>query len=102
MRKNLNPKKKLSRKEYKQRNPALRTRLYDLEKACSDNGVPTVIVFEDWDSSVKILSTELDYTPANPLKRQPAKVTKEAKSAEKKSTSTRVPVLTKKSGRIRK
>jgi AMP-polyphosphate phosphotransferase len=50
---NLNLKKKLSREEYKQRIPALQTRLYDLEKACWDNGVPTLIVFEGWDASGK-------------------------------------------------
>lgn len=50
---NLNLKKKLSREEYKQRLPGLQTRLYDLEKACWDNGVSTVIVFEGWDASGK-------------------------------------------------
>ena len=50
---NLNLNKKLSREEYKQRLPGLQTRLYDLEKACWDNGVPTVIVFEGWDASGK-------------------------------------------------
>ena len=33
--------------------PDLQTRLYDLEKACWDNGVPTIIVFEGWDASGK-------------------------------------------------
>jgi len=50
---NLNLKKKLSTEEYKRIVPGLQARLYDLEKACWDNGVPTVIVFEGWDASGK-------------------------------------------------
>ena len=50
---NINLKKKLSREEYKQQIPGLQSRLYDLEKACWDNGVPTMIVFEGWDASGK-------------------------------------------------
>ena len=50
---NINLKKKLSRKEYKRVLPALQARLYDLEKACWDGGVPTIIVFEGWDASGK-------------------------------------------------
>ena len=50
---NLNLKKKLSTEEYKGVIPGLQARLYDLEKACWDNGVPTVIVFEGWDASGK-------------------------------------------------
>ena len=50
---NINLKKKLSREEYKRIVPGLQVRLYDLEKACWDNGVPTVIVFEGWDASGK-------------------------------------------------
>lgn len=50
---NLNLKKKLSTDEYKRIVPGLQARLYDLEKACWDNGVPTVIVFEGWDASGK-------------------------------------------------
>ena len=36
---NINLEKKLSREEYKRRLPALQMRLYDLEKACWDQGV---------------------------------------------------------------
>lgn len=50
---NINLKKKLSRQEYKRLEPALQARLYDLEKACWDHSIPTVIVFEGWDASGK-------------------------------------------------
>ncbi len=50
---NINLKKKLLREEFKRLLPVLQGRLYDLEKACWDQGVPTVIVFEGWDASGK-------------------------------------------------
>jgi len=50
---NINLKTKLSREEYKRLVPGLQTRLYDLEKACWDNAVPSIIVFEGWDASGK-------------------------------------------------
>ncbi|MFZ0706822.1 MAG: hypothetical protein WAM71_14545 [Candidatus Korobacteraceae bacterium] len=50
---NINLKKKLSREEYKRIVPGLQVHLYDLEKACWDNGIPTIIVFEGWDASGK-------------------------------------------------
>jgi polyphosphate kinase 2 (PPK2 family) len=50
---NINLKKKLPREEFKRLLPALQGRLYDLEKACWDQGVPTVIVLEGWDASGK-------------------------------------------------
>jgi AMP-polyphosphate phosphotransferase len=50
---NLNLKKKLANDEYKRIVPGLQARLYDLEKACWDNGVSTVIVLEGWDASGK-------------------------------------------------
>ena len=50
---NINLNKKLSRDGYKSALPDLQTRLYDLEKACWDNGVPTIVVFEGWDASGK-------------------------------------------------
>jgi polyphosphate kinase 2 (PPK2 family) len=57
--------KKLPRKEYKARMPYLRTRLYDLQKACWDAGIPSVIVLEGWDaagkgSSINLLTQRLD------------------------------------------
>jgi polyphosphate kinase 2 (PPK2 family) len=50
---NINLTKKLSRDQYKRVLPALQARLYDLEKACWDHSVPTIIVFEGWDASRK-------------------------------------------------
>ena len=50
---NLNLKKKLTTEEYKRVVPGLQARLYDLEKACWDNGIPSVILFEGWDASGK-------------------------------------------------
>jgi len=50
---NINLDKKLSREEYKRIEPALQERLYQLEKACWDHGIPSVIVFEGWDASGK-------------------------------------------------
>lgn len=50
---NINLKKKLPREEFKRLLPALQGRLYDLEKACWDQGVSTVIIFEGWDASGK-------------------------------------------------
>jgi len=45
--------KKLSKKDYKTRMPHLRGRLYDLQKACWDAGVPSTILFEGWDAAGK-------------------------------------------------
>ena len=50
---NINLDKKLSREEYKAALPLLQQRLYELEKACWDHGVPTVVVFEGWDAAGK-------------------------------------------------
>lgn len=50
---NVNLKKHLSRKEYKGVVSGLQQRLAELEKACWDQGVPSVIVFEGWDASGK-------------------------------------------------
>jgi polyphosphate kinase 2 (PPK2 family) len=50
---NINLKKKLSREEYKRLLPVWQNRLYDLERACWDQGVPTIVVFEGWDASGK-------------------------------------------------
>ncbi len=46
-------KSKLSKVEYRQRFPFLRNRLYDLQKACWDAGIPSMIVFEGWDAAGK-------------------------------------------------
>ena len=50
---NINLKKRLSREQYKPALPGLQQRLYDLEKACWEYGVPSVIVFEGWDAAGK-------------------------------------------------
>lgn len=50
---NINLKNKFSREAYKRVCPGLQTRLYDLEKACWDNGIPSIVVFEGWDASGK-------------------------------------------------
>jgi polyphosphate kinase 2 (PPK2 family) len=50
---NINLKEKVAREEYKRILPSLQGRLYDLEKACWDLRVPSVIVFEGWDASGK-------------------------------------------------
>ena len=45
--------KKLRKREYKARMPRLQDRLYDLQKACWDANVPSVILFEGWDAAGK-------------------------------------------------
>jgi len=57
--------KKLSKADYKARMPNLRDRLYDLQKACWDAKVPSVILFEGWDAagkgtSINLLSQRID------------------------------------------
>ena len=49
----VNLKRKLPREEYKTVLPGLQRRLYDLEKACWDQGISSVILFEGWDSAGK-------------------------------------------------
>lgn len=50
---NLNLKRKLSREEYQKVVPGLQRRLYDLEKACWDQRISSIIIFEGWDSAGK-------------------------------------------------
>ena len=51
---NINLKKKqFSHEEYKRVLPDLQRRLYELEKACWDQGVSTIVVIEGWDASGK-------------------------------------------------
>ena len=57
--------KSLSKQEYKKRLPYLRDRLYDLQKACWDANIPSVILFEGWDAagkgtSINLLTQRLD------------------------------------------
>ncbi len=50
---NINLEKRLPGREYKRMLPGLQRRLYDLEKACWDQNVPTIVVFEGWDAAGK-------------------------------------------------
>ena len=50
---NVNLERKISHEEYEEALPALQRRLYDLEKACWDQKVSTVLVFEGWDAAGK-------------------------------------------------
>lgn len=43
----------LVRKEYKELLPDLQRRLYDLEKACWDHKIPSIVLFEGWDAAGK-------------------------------------------------
>ena len=57
--------KKVSKKEYKQRMPNLRNRLYALQKASWDAGIPVMLLFEGWDAagkgtSIQYLTRRLD------------------------------------------
>lgn len=57
--------KRLSKQEYKEQLPYLRNRLYDLQKACWDANIPSVVLFEGWDAagkgtSINLLTQRLD------------------------------------------
>ena len=45
--------KSLKKKGFKAQMPYLQGRLYDLQKACWDAGVPSIILFEGWDAAGK-------------------------------------------------
>lgn len=62
---NVNLQRTLSKEEYRRALPALQRRLYDLEKACWDNGIPSAIIFEGWEAagkggSISALTQRLD------------------------------------------
>ncbi len=62
---NLNLKRKLSTEEFNRVLPGLQRRMYDLEKACWDNKVSSIVLFEGWDAagkgtSVATLTQRLD------------------------------------------
>ena len=44
---------RLPKKEYRSVLPELQRRLYDLEKACWDRRIPSIVVFEGWDAAGK-------------------------------------------------
>ncbi|MEZ5354280.1 MAG: hypothetical protein R2762_16710 [Bryobacteraceae bacterium] len=50
---NVNLNRSLSREQYKREMPALQRRLYDLEKACWDQEVASILLFEGWDAAGK-------------------------------------------------
>lgn len=50
---NVNLQRKLSKQDYQQALPALQRRLYDLEKACWDHGIPSALIFEGWEAAGK-------------------------------------------------
>lgn len=57
--------KKISKKEYKKIFPRLRMKLYALQKASWDAGIPVIILFEGWDAagkgtSIQNLTAKLD------------------------------------------
>jgi polyphosphate kinase 2 (PPK2 family) len=57
--------RQLTKEEYKALIPKLQRRFYDLEKACWDANMPTIIVFEGWDAagkgtSINLLTSRLD------------------------------------------
>ncbi len=56
---------KLPKGEYRALKPRLQRRLYDLQKACWDAKIPTIIVFEGWDAAgkgtaINLLTSRLD------------------------------------------
>jgi polyphosphate kinase 2 (PPK2 family) len=57
--------KQIPKKDYKLLMPKLRNRLYDLQKASWDAGIPVIILFEGWDAagkgtSIQYLTRRLD------------------------------------------
>lgn len=45
--------RKLKAQEYKRLLPGLQRRLYDLEKACWDERIPSIVIFSGWDAAGK-------------------------------------------------
>ena len=57
--------RKLPKEEYRKLLPQVQRRLYDLQKACWDAKIPSIIVFEGWDAagkgtSINLLTSRLD------------------------------------------
>ncbi len=57
--------RKLAKKTYAELLPRLQERLYDLEKACWDARIPTIVLFEGWDAAgkgttINLLTSRLD------------------------------------------
>ncbi len=49
----INLKRKLPKKDYKASLPNLQRRLYDLEKTCWDQKIPSIVIFSGWDAAGK-------------------------------------------------
>jgi polyphosphate kinase 2 (PPK2 family) len=62
----INLTKKLDKTAYKQLMPALGERLYEVQKASWDAGIPIVILFEGWDAAGKGTSIQTLTTPLDP------------------------------------
>jgi polyphosphate kinase 2 (PPK2 family) len=58
--------KKVDKKTYKRVMPILEDRLYQVQKATWDSGIPVVILFEGWDASGKGTSIQKLTTPIDP------------------------------------
>ena len=61
----INLAQKLRKSAYKRKRPRLQQRLYALQLACRDAGIPVIIVFEGWaaagkDAALKLLTHHLD------------------------------------------
>jgi polyphosphate kinase 2 (PPK2 family) len=50
---NVNLESKIAREDYERMLPGLQRRVYDLEKACWDLKIPSIVVFEGWDAAGK-------------------------------------------------
>lgn len=59
-------KQKLDKQAYKRLMPALSERLYEVQKASWDAGIPVVILFEGWDAAGKGTSIQTLTTPLDP------------------------------------
>ncbi len=50
---NVNLSLSLGRQAWQRELPSLQERLFDLEKACWDHGIPSMIIFEGWEAAGK-------------------------------------------------
>ena len=62
---NVDLEQKLRKNAYKKERPRLQQRLYALQLACQDAGIPVIVVFEGWDAAgkdaaMKVLTQRLD------------------------------------------
>ena len=57
---------KIDKKTYKRTMPALSNRLFNVEKASWDAGIPVIILFEGWDAAGKGTSIQKLTAPLDP------------------------------------